>query len=470
LGCGGGNSPAPFKIMASEQRKTKKAAQKKVAKTAVKKAAKKTAKKVAKKATALKKARKGPRLVVGSKDVMSDTKFTENVHKSFKSINARAKTRPIEILHTADLYKTQIPMNHLLYERLFRNRGWPTAGLVQVIGEERIGKTTLMMDIIGRIMTGSGCPCAYIGCEGKFMSPTHAQRILHRDPVIAEKVHDKVVWMKATTLKQMHDNLEHFAKSTREHYPVEVPIVAVVDPWGKLKSPAEEGGTTEYGMTAAAKKKAKKKDVGEASNLGHAKWSASWTRRLPEFLEKNNMLLFVVGHQDVKIDMNARPGSIPTAKRSNETTIGGKAMKQLSSFIFTVTKQKNLDTPSKQPMGHTVELHTTKNSYGAPRQSAFVNIKFDFYEDDPGVWMESPVDLDTPFSESMLGDPVLGVTATNQLYSCLDLGLKGVSAREFSEALHANPEVHDRLARTMQISGYELWEEDAEDAEEEEGG
>jgi hypothetical protein len=116
--------------------------------------------------------------------------------------------------------------------------------------------------------------------------------VLHPNLKIAAKMFSRIgIYQDVNTLDQMHDNFEDWIAILRgkrkvagiEPVPMDTPIMMVVDSISKLLAPGEAAGVVDYKDYMSDKAKASKKGVNEGSNMEHAKWHASWARRLPAY-------------------------------------------------------------------------------------------------------------------------------------------------------------------------------------------
>ncbi len=445
-------------------------------KAAKKAAAKKAA--PAKKAAAKKSTRKGkgvidlnapievdkpfvrPTVLASALDLFSEddptTELVAGMREGLDGITQRAKTKPVSFLTPEQMAKAIIPLDELTLQNAIGAVGLRAATLFELIAPEHVGKTTLMANWLGKFAL-QGCQGLYIECEGKQMDPNRFLRCMHTNRKVAERLFRLITFTKARTLHQAEHNMNVWVKEARKRSDADPrfagkPLIIVVDPWGKLMSEGEAEGYSTFGKSPQQLAAVKVKDTGKSSNLGHSKYAHAWTRRLPSWLEENNVLLFVIQHQNEHIDMGSfSPVTVSDAK--NDTTIGGKAFAQLASYRATLTSAGQWQDSSGTTVGNKTRLMFIKNSYGPKFRTLDLRLKF-----------EKHIDTQTHFdpvtyycyglSDWMAGNSILGTRLSDKLYTCETLGCVASTAEELESSLKQRPDVISFIGTQLKIEGY----------------
>ena len=299
----------------------------------------------------------------------------------------------------------------------------------------------------------------YVECEGKPMRPDHRRRIFSRDPELAEKIDNTITWLSARSLPEMHNAYTTWAKNLRKTVPLDIPAVVVIDPLGKLKTREEAEGRSDFGKGAAAKAKSKEKDVATGSNQGFAKFCHAWARVMPEEMEKYNLTIIVVNHQNTHIDMSGFGGAFVSAKR-NDTTIGGKAIGQLAALRLTLTNLGDELTSDRRCIGKNVNVYVLKNSYGPRGREAQLLIKFSDFVDTEDE-LERVVQYDAALAKWFSDEKLYNLRIVSKRVTCEELNLVNATFKEFGRALEARPDIINELGIRYKIDGYEEGEPEA---------
>lgn len=356
------------------------------------------------------------------------------------------------------------PFRHFLLQYAVGQYGVPPQKIIDIIGAEGIGKTTLVMDILGSAMD-VGCPALYIECESKQIPPARAVRALHPKITRSYKMLNRLRVESVNSLDHMWQAMKDFvyiARGTRGNkdtprVPMHVPIVIAVDPWSKLLNPDEAAGFYNYGDNMSDAKKKKFKEINEGSNLGHAKWAHKWCRLLPTFLKQFNVVLIIVHHQNDKIDMSAGGGvSYMTPEASalyNKTRIGGKALHQNTALTLILSRKGLAKNGSSDVTGNYISCRVAKNSLGHDNIKFFYELRTGFYNDTLTT-LDPAINYNMGFATLCAEQKWLSTTLKGSKFSSPVLNVADVSADEFYAAFEASPDIKYNLGRQLGINGY----------------
>jgi len=355
------------------------------------------------------------------------------------------------------------PFRHFLLQYAVGQYGIPSQKIIDIIGAEGIGKSTLVMDMLGSAMD-VGCPALYIECESKQIPPPRVMRALHPSISRAYKMLNRLRVEPVNSLDHMWQAMKDFVyiargtKGTKDtpRVPMHVPIVIAVDPWSKLLNPDEAAGFYNYGDNMSDAKKKKFKEINEGSNLGHAKWAHKWCRLLPAFLKQYNVVLIIVHHQNDKIDMGGSGPSFMTPEASalyNKTRIGGKALHQNTALTLILSRRGLAKNGSGDITGNLISCRVAKNSLGHDNTKFYYELRTGFYNDTL-TQMDPAINFNIGFATMCAEQKWMSTSVKGSKFSSPVLGVIEVSADEFCEAFNANQEVKFNLGKQLGINGY----------------
>lgn len=398
----------------------------------------------------------------------------EQVQKTVHTISARRKNKSTGFKSLDEVRREMLPMKDFPVQYLTGNYGIPEKSLIEILGAGGVGKSTLCHYLEGQAVL-AGCPVYHQECENKPLKSKHVARIVHKDKALARKITKAIHFDKARSLEESWEKLIDWIEimrgkrsDSKVEIPIHVPLLAVIDPWGKLMSPDEAKGNYDYGDNM----KEKAKDMMTASNLGHAKAAHRWVRQLPHIMDTNNVTLILVQHQNDKINMTAMRGPAMDAETSamhNITKVGGNAFNQLDSMQIIVGRKGLVKSSSGDNIGKTIKLRMHKNSYGPESRV----IEYDLINDgfvDTETTQSPVIRFERWFSEWMTEKGYIGSKITAKRVTCDTLGLTGATYTEFYDTFHANEEVLAKVAMNLKIDGYDLeWDEDMKTIPEDSG-
>jgi len=355
------------------------------------------------------------------------------------------------------------PFRHFLLQYAVGQYGIPSQKIIDIIGAEGIGKSTLVMDMLGSAMD-VGCPALYIECESKQIPAPRVMRALHPSISRAYKMLNRLRVEPVNSLDHMWQAMKDFVyiargtKGTKDtpRVPMHVPIVIAVDPWSKLLNPDEAAGFYNYGDNMSDAKKKKFKEINEGSNLGHAKWAHKWCRLLPAFLKQYNVVLIIVHHQNDKIDMGGSGPSFMTPEASalyNKTRIGGKALHQNTALTLILSRRGLAKNGSGDITGNLISCRVAKNSLGHDNIKFYYELRTGFYNDTL-THMDPAINFNIGFATMCAEQKWMSTSVKGSKFSSPVLGVTEVSADEFCEAFNANQEVKFNLGKQLGINGY----------------
>lgn len=447
-------------VIATSGVNTAKKATKKSAKKASKKASKKAAKKEVKK-----EGRSTPRSLMGD----SGADLVAKSRDMLRAASAARANKPSNFKTMAEVRREMLTLPHIALQWALGSHGIPHGSLVEIIAPDGVGKTHLVYYLLGNAIL-SGCPSLYMEAEGKPMLGDRALRLFHTDPSMAQRVADRLCWVGVHSLSEMDEKLHDFVKLWRGKldWPLNSPLVVAVDPWSKLLNQGEAIGFYNYGKNMVGKPdkgkpgKAKFKETGTVSNLGHAQFASDWARRLATTMDTQNVIVILVHHQQDKIEMSAGPKmpgfmeSPLTAMLKNRTHRGGRSLNQTAAVQLIMAPLSDVKNDATEAFeGSNVRIRVEKNSYG-PR-----NRQIDFFlrnehmaYDRPG-YIDPAVQFDGHFARWLAQQGMFGIKVDSNLYTCQEMGILAVSAAAMGNAVNTNEAARMRVGGLTGIAGYD---------------
>ena len=398
-------------------------------------------------------------------DIMDgEEDVNDSIERVLTSVVGRRKNQTIGFSRLADVRESMLPLKNFYLQWALGIYGIPEGCMMDIIGAEGIGKTTLVFQIMGWAMD-SGCPAFYIECENKQLPARRILRALHPDKKRADKMLKRIRRSQVNSLEHLEQEIMDYVNAARgtttlkeaKHVPHRVPIVIVVDPWSKLLNADESKGFYNYGENMTDANKAKFKASGEASNMGHAKWAQAFCRRMPYFLRKNNVILILVHHQNDDVDMGAKKGgpALPQVWKdlNNTKKIGGRAFNQNAAIQLILARNGEEKNAAKTTIGRNVALKVHKNSYGPDKRQIGYTIRTDDFEDTDEFY-EPAISFDEQMANWMAINKYYGTSLSSKRFTCEMLDVISVKGKGLCDAFNANVELKNKLGNVLGIEGY----------------
>lgn len=389
----------------------------------------------------------------------------DNVKACMTAAKARCKNRPSNFKTLAEIRRTMIPVRDFYMRYALGSYGVPQASHIDIIGPPHIGKTSLLWWFIGGAML-MGAPCYVQESEGKPMTPGRAIRFIHTNPTLALNIAERVLVEQVFSLQHSVESMVDWVNSMRGrentqkrsvNVPMSTPLIVAVDTWGKLMNPAEAAGRYNYADGMSAENKKKYNEVGEGSNMGHAKWAHAFGRMEPHFLAQNNVILVTIRHQDTKVEMGGGKGGFTmTAEQGalyNKTSIGGLSFNQNASVQLIMGPGGQVKDASGNVIGDLVKIRVDKQSYGPKGRIVSFILKNDGFSDRDD-YIEQAIKFGPSMATWMATAKLCGVRADDKKFSCEALGVTAVDGNDLATAFYAHPEVEYELGKRLGIDGY----------------
>jgi hypothetical protein len=388
-----------------------------------------------------------------------------NVRKSLDVLSERSKLRPVVLSTPAQLQRALTPFDEPYFQYMIDSIGLRTPTAIELVAQESVGSTSWVFDTIGRLLD-LGFYSIYCECEDKPMANSRIKRLLDRDPAMAKKKLNSVVFASARNLNQFDDTLRKTVADMRERCDDDPrtkgnPIFFFGDPWSGLMSTQEAVGNDSWGVSNSARSSTSKKgpkDTTAGSNLGHSQHAQALARWLPSFMKEFNCSVVFVNKQNDKIDMDSKPAPsyMKPSPFKNDTRLGGRAFRRLCSYRFTLMTTGDIKDSGvgKSVYGHDLRMTAVKNSYGPKLRYCELSLMSGNYQDIKGEYQSPAITYARRTAHWMSSQKLLGTTVTNGLYTCDALGCVAVTADELHAALMRSEESRAYIGSVLGIEGY----------------
>lgn len=367
----------------------------------------------------------------------------------------------------AEIRQAMIPVRELLLQKAIGGWGFKQSRIVELIGSHGIGKTTLALTLGGNAMA-AGCPVMFLDCEHKPLERARIIRTMHTSPAIANRMLNVMHKDKAHSLEEMVFKCNNWAESMRGkikgpdklsiNVPRDTPIVIIVDTFSKLLNPDEAAGRYNFSGEVTEAQKKKLKEIGHVANFGHAKFAQAWSRWLPTFLDQYNVLLIVTHQQNDDVDMGGgfSPSYLPQYFKDldNTTVIGGRALGQIASYRLVLAECGALkDSTNTFVIGKRIKMKVHKNSAARDKDVIEYHLHTQHADQFPH-YLDPALHFEATTCKWLADTGLLGVTASDERYTCRELNIVGASPMDFMRALYASPEAVYRLGNQLKLDGY----------------
>jgi RecA/RadA recombinase len=381
--------------------------------------------------------------------LLESSDFASQVRESMLGMAAKRKTAS-NVVCLDEVARDFIKFDSILLQSTIGMCGIPNGTLLEIIGQDGVGKSSLLFTIAGQAMA-QGSPFFYVETENKLMDEARVKRCLNTDPTVAEKMYSLITSQQCDDIPSMVTAIEDFADSCRNNgVPMNVPIVCAVDSFSKLMSPTESVGRSFYSGSDTGKKEFGTDKV----NFGHAKFAHQWCRILPSWLRQKNVILLVVSHQNQKVDTGFGGGSFMSADVAaayNRTKIGGNAFNQNAALQIILTR-KGFAKQGTEKVGQIVKLTVAKNSYGPEGQTCDFEIVSKPYLD-TDIYKQPSVFFANTTCSWLALNKYFGVTESRKRYTCEALGIVSAKPEDFYAAFKDSDLPND-LGRDLSVIGY----------------
>lgn len=363
----------------------------------------------------------------------------------------------------ADMQQEFIPVDHFLMQYLLDSYGFPLQSFTQLIGDSKLGKTTMGHYILGCAVRKLGCPVLAIHWGVKPFLRDRALRTYSANPHQAAQIAGIIDVETVSTLDQMEEALNRWVTKWREvgKIPTAVPLVVMIDNITKYLSKEEAAGVVNWGDYLKDAQKKKKKETGGGSNFSSAKWFHAWTRKLADLVATQNVTVLTVADQNDDIDMGGASGgggmtlSEKVATLYNDTHRGGRGMKQIAASRLIFGRDKLIKNSNQSNRGVLVNLRNAKSNFGADERKIQAELRLDHAAYDvPGHYLDPAWHMDEAMGLWFANEGYFGTTIARGKFTSEPLGVFSASPEELSIAFHGNTELRQELGELLRIQGY----------------
>ena len=385
-------------------------------------------------------------------DLLSDDDYANTVKETMLTLASKRK-RYTGIAAYDDLSKKHLDLgDNIYFQHTIGMRGLPHGTLIEIIGQDGIGKTSLLWTIAGYAMQQNS-PFFLVESEAKPMDKNRVMRCLSSDVELSKKMLDRTLVSSCKNILDAVSEIEDWVDTQRNQIgvPKEIPLVCAIDTFSKLMAPKEAEGRSFYEDSKNTKKAKSLEELGSGTNFEHAKYAQKWCRTLPAWLDHKNVILLVVSHQNQKVDMGF--GASFVSDSFNRTKIGGNAFNQNAALQLTLTREGYL-VHSGQKIGTKVKATVIKNSYGPETGVLRYELVSRPWLDDGGNYQQPALYFDNTTAHWFADQGILDTREDRKRFTCEALDVAGVTSDVFCNALREHPDVLENLASEQNILGY----------------
>lgn len=353
----------------------------------------------------------------------------------------------------AEINRDYLPLPWMAFQYLIGRIGLPVNTIIEFIGQENTGKSSLVAAIIGSLIQYN-IPCFYGNTEPKMLESDWLSRLVSSDLTTGEKVKEVLeVSERLYTLDEMDKLIRQWIKVKRvdQAIPKDVPLVVVVDTITKLLNPEEAAVLFDQKTSAVALDKGIS-DISKKPGVT-AKWLHEWSRAIKSVLEKENVTLICVSGQNINMNAGATSFAADGGASLNKTRPGGTALNQSAAIQITITRKGMLKATSGETIGEVIRARVVKNSYG-PKRSIEYGLRNDFFNDGDG-YVHQAIDMEETFCGILAEKKIMGITCNRKLYSSEELGVYQAKAASLYARIVNDPELTYKIGTALKISGYE---------------
>ena len=378
--------------------------------------------------------------------------------------------RVIGFKSMADVQSSFLPVPWLAFRWLTGCCGIPINTISEFIGEENVGKSSLVMSLLGNFAKNN-IPALYVNTEAKELESVWTRRLMARDPELASILLNAIETPKdistgehvtrTFTMNEMDKQIRQWVYECRVErgIPVSIPLVAVIDSTSRLLNPAQ----AEVAMAEDKKGGAKAilngvEDVGGQIGIG-AKWFHAWANMINPLMSKQNVTILCVSAQNANLSAGASGLAADGGKSLNKTKAHGLALNQACGLQITVTNAGML-RKGTDVVGRNIKMRCLKNSYGPIYRQIVYGLKCERLDDSPG-YLDDPIDMAEPLGKLLAEKKLFGTTVSNKRYTSEELGVHQMTAEALQQHILQNPDLEDKVCAALQIHGYDLVEENA---------
>lgn len=404
-------------------------------------------------------------------DIFADPKDStlEKAHAALNRMAAARDHRTTSFARVDQIERSGTSLPHFYWRYLFGMCGIPNHCMIDIIGAENLGKTTLGLTILSWAILSQNAFCLWVETEGKPLLNTQIMRIMHPEPGKAlTMMHKALSFREAHTELEMAEIVIDWIMVMRGHktrgkgngviVPLRQPLYVFVDTFSKLTPAKESAGEYFYGDNMKEAGVKDRKDIGEGSNMGPSKFSHEWTRRMTGIISQNNVTLIQSHHQNDDIDMTGGKNFsfLPKSYTElfNKRKLGGRATNQSAAFQIVMANNGIVKDASNSDVGRRVRIRLDKNSYAQHGRVIDYELYTKYNRDEPGVNLEPVIQLDNPFLTWLMKDGLMDLQVINGLWSYPSIGAFNLPAWQLVPYLQQDNEITMRLGRMFHIEGY----------------
>lgn len=360
----------------------------------------------------------------------------------------------------ADVNRECLPLPWFAMQFLFGNIGIPVRTFTEIIGQECVGKSSLMIALALNFIKNN-IPTYYVNTEPKQIQGPWLKRLAGNDPVLGAKLIKALPINQCSTYDIMDDNVRSWIKVMRGDMkvPMEVPLVIIIDSMTNLMSPEEAANRVSADASMSDQLKRLDKGVAQqGQKIGSAAtWMSHWVREFGDIMEQFNVTVLATAGQSTKMSTGGNMNADAAASLNGER-VGGTALKKDSACRFTVTRAGFWKNSDGVILGEEIRARSIKNSYGSKVNDIKYRIRNKYWSDGPNK-VDQAIDMSEALGAILVQEGVCGFKVNRKRYSSAELGIEQATAKQLEEFIESNEAVKIKLGRALGINGYEAYDD-----------
>lgn len=392
-------------------------------------------------------------------DIFAD----ESILQQEKELLAKAGVRGA-FKSASDINREYLPVPWFALQYALGKIGITANTFNEFIGQECVGKSSLAFALACNFIK-NGIPVLYVNTEAKTLEGSWLYRLAGKDKELGKKLIDRVLVDEyCPTYTEMDNRVRAWIKMMRgeRNVPMDTPLVFIIDSITNLMSPEQAEGKVNAKDTLTMKDKLKTLDKGveDISNRpgGAATFMSAWTKQFTSTLTQFNVTGILISGQSTNMNSGMGGFGADGGASLNKTRVGGTAMHKSAAIQCTITKKGMWKTSDGTHIGDMIRLRNVKNSYGPKTADITYHLRNKAWKDGPFEY-DQAIDMSEALGDILTQNNIFGFTVTRKKYSCPQLGIEQVSAKELEEIVNSDEELQIKLGRALGITGYEAFDE-----------
>ena len=158
-------------------------------------------------------------------NLLEDDSFSDQVKDTMLNLASKRKSAS-NVKSMSDLDRDYVDIDSVYMQCTLGMRGFPTGKLLEILGQDGVGKSSFIFTVAGEAMT-KGSPFFYVETEGKPMDRERVKRCLSTDRGLADRLYERITIQTCDDIPSMVSALEDFVDVCRNQIgvPKSTPLI-----------------------------------------------------------------------------------------------------------------------------------------------------------------------------------------------------------------------------------------------------